>query len=140
MEDTALKYQAPASVILTLFVFFSILRPLDAEAQSREITSTCFYWPTGTRNYSAGGFSGWLADRCEWSGNMDYDEGKYHPATDIGAPEGDPVYAIADGEIVYISVNGWEENNYGIFIKHKLNTGEEFLALYGHIVPDSGDL
>jgi len=71
---------------------------------------------------------------------MDYDEGKYHPATDIGAPEGDPVYAIADGEIVYISVNGWEENNYGIFIKHKLNTGEEFLALYGHIVPDSGDL
>jgi len=69
-----------------------------------------------------------------------YTDGYYHLGQDIEANEGDNVYAIADGEIVYVSVSGWGEGNYGLLVKHRLNTGEEFLALYGHVRPLREDL
>lgn len=43
------------------------------------------------------------------------------------------VYAIADGEVFYISYNNWGAGNIGVFVKHKLSDGSFFLGLYGHI-------
>jgi hypothetical protein len=104
-------------------------------------TDTGFFYPTGEAGPYR--YAGWLArgDRDEDNdGYNDYDEGLYHLGVDMEADVGDIVYAIADGEIVYVSVNGWGEGNYGLLVRHKLNTGESFLALYGHVRPIREDL
>lgn len=99
--------------------------------------------PGGKQNYGYDGactyydYAGWLArgDRG------DYALGSYHIGQDIQANVGDNVYAIADGYVISISGPGYEhgwdknvgDNNLGIVIRHKLNDGSEFLALYGHV-------
>jgi murein DD-endopeptidase MepM/ murein hydrolase activator NlpD len=94
-----------------------------------------FVYPNGKAGPYA--YAGWLAGG---PGMPPYQTGYYHLGQDMEANEGDNVYAIADGEIIYVSVSDWGEGNFGLLIKHKLNTGEEFLALYGHVRPNSGDL
>jgi murein DD-endopeptidase MepM/ murein hydrolase activator NlpD len=71
---------------------------------------------------------GWLA-RDKYYGWTQ----KYHIAQDIPAKVGEPVYAIADGYIVHVSTGGWGDGNVSIFVKHTLDTGETFLAVYGHV-------
>lgn len=100
-----------------------------------DITSSGFVYPIGRSEPYA--FDGWLAGA---SGMPPYEEGYYHLGQDMEANEGDRVYAIANGEIVYVSVSGWGDGNYGILVKHKLDTGEEFLALYGHVRPNREEL
>ena len=100
-----------------------------------DITNTGFVYPTGKAGPYT--YAGWLAGDPEMP---PYQEGYYHLGQDMEANEGDDVYAIADGEIIYVSVSGWGEGNFGLLVKHKLNTGEEFLALYGHVRPNSEDL
>lgn len=82
-------------------------------------------------------YAGWLAGGPEMP---PYTEGYYHLGQDMEGNVGDNVYAITDGEIVYVSVDGWGDGNYGLLVKHRLNTGEEFLALYGHVRPNREDL
>ena len=94
-----------------------------------------FVYPTGKAEPYT--YAGWLAGG---PGMPPYQEGYYHLGQDMEADEGDNIYAIADGEIVYVSVSGWGAGNFGLLIKHKLNTGEDFLALYGHVRPNSEDL
>ena len=94
-----------------------------------------FVYPTGKSGPYT--YAGWLAGG---PGMLPYQNGYYHLGQDIEANEGDDVYAIADGKIIYVSVGGWGEGNFGLLIKHKLNTGEDFLALYGHVRPNSEDL
>lgn len=63
----------------------------------------------------------------------------YHLGFDIAGNVGDPIYSVLDGEIVF---NG-EFNGYGsigprtmgglIIIRHKNNSGDYFLAEYGHL-------
>jgi len=96
-----------------------------------ERTPTGFIYPIG-RSTFASNMPGWLAG----GPNMpQYHKGYYHLGVDMDAPRGAPVYAIADGEIVYVSTNNWGAGNYGVFIRHRLASGEEFLALYGHVRP-----
>jgi murein DD-endopeptidase MepM/ murein hydrolase activator NlpD len=97
-----------------------------------EKTGTGFYFPTGTSQL--GSYAGWLASGC--FGNRDYLQNNYHLGKDIAAEIGDVVYAISDGIVTNRSTNGWESTNIGIVIKHKLNDGTEFLAVYGHIISD----
>ena len=94
-----------------------------------------FVYPTGKVEPYA--YAGWLAGG---PGMPPYQAGYYHLGQDIEAKEGDNVYAIADGEIIYVSVSGWGEGNFGILIKHRLNTGEDFVAVYGHVRPNSANL
>jgi len=115
---------------------------------SSALTGTGFAYPTGLAPtertyygyngaYKYYSYAGWLA-RSD-TGNYPL-TGYYHIGQDIPAAIDTPVYPIADGEIVYVSVNGWNyntlDNNYGLLVKHKLNDGTEFLALYGHIRPN----
>jgi len=66
--------------------------------------------------------------------------GNYHLAVDRKCKEGDPVYAVADGEIVWYSseVCGYlamdpHLRGGAIVIRHVNSEGEPFYALYGHI-------
>ena len=63
-----------------------------------------------------------------------------HMGIDIWAPAGEPVYAPADGELVY-QTNNDETGNYGptIVLKHDLPNGPVY-ALYGHLSVASLDL
>ena len=98
-----------------------------------EKTPTGFYWPTGTDKF--GDYPAYLDDGC--FGHIDYEDGYYHIGQDIMANVGDNVYAIADGENIHKSPNGWNfennDENIGIVIHHVLENGDEFIAVYGHI-------
>lgn len=108
----------------------SLLVGLDAqEVWAIDQTSTGFFYPTGTNNLSS--YAGWLASGC--NSNQDYFKNLYHLGKDIKAARGTAVFAISDGEVAYISKNGWGQDNLGIVLKHTLNDGSQFLALYGHV-------
>ena len=102
----------------------------EAAASSVPQTSTGFYWPTGNSNL-AGTCGTWLG-RDSNSGGC-YFDGEYHIGMDILAPEGASVYPISDGVVTNKSTNGWGTGNVGIVIRHTLNDGSQFLALYGHV-------
>ena len=97
-------------------------------------TATGFFYPTGRSDPYAANMPGFLAGG---PGMPPYQTGVYHLGQDMEANVGDPVYAISDGEIVYVSAptGGWGDDNYGLIVKHKLSDGTEFLALYGHVRP-----
>ncbi len=97
-------------------------------------TQTGFYYPTGTKNYGTSGGE-WLGRDVKNGGK--YTDGYYHLGKDIISPYDSPVYAIADGEIIKTSYGGWGDNNVGVFVKHTLNDGTQFMALYGHIKGNS---
>jgi len=103
-------------------------------ARLTQRSGSIFFYPTGTDEL--GDYTGWLERDAEHGGF--YEKGYYHIGHDIAAAVNTNVYAIADGEVIYIDGGGsWNKNptdgNIGIFIKHKLNDGTEFLALYGHV-------
>ena len=89
-------------------------------------TETGFFYPTGKSGPYQ--YAGWLAKGCD-----EYICGYYHLGQDMEANGGDNVYAIADGVVTYISHGGWGEGNLGIVLRHELDTGQEFLSLYGHV-------
>ena len=106
-------------------------------------SEVAFYYPTvGTPPY--GSFANWHAgcrglDGCE--SRLSYGGGGfYHLAQGMPAEAKEPVYAFTDGEIVYVSVNGWGVDNYGLIIKHRDTDGSTFYALYGHIRPNDPNL
>jgi hypothetical protein len=110
---------------------------LDLEPGQFQRTETGFVYPTGRGDY-ADNMPGWLAGGpdIQQSYRIDY----YHLGADMDSPRNAPVYAIADGEIVYVSTVGWGAGNYGLFVRHRLENGQEFLALYGHVRPTDSSL
>ena len=122
-------------VLVSVLITTAGMEVVWAQSAPPDITVSGFIYPTGRPEPYA--YAGWLAGG---PGMPPYIEGFYHLGQDMEANEGDDVYAIADGEIVYVSVGGWGVGNYGLLVKHRLNTGEEFLALYGHVIPNREDL
>lgn len=65
----------------------------------------------------------------------DYIDGYYHIGVDMMCSPGDYVYAISDGVVIkYDEGEAWGSGNVGVLIKHQQANGNEFVALYGHIV------
>jgi murein DD-endopeptidase MepM/ murein hydrolase activator NlpD len=94
-------------------------------------TPTGFFWPIGTGTPFRETCGTWLGRDREHGGC--YFDGLYHIGFDMLYGLDNPVYAISPGVVVYRSPNGWGTGNIGLFIKHTLDDGSEFLALYGHI-------
>ncbi len=90
-----------------------------------DLTETGFYYPTGS--HTLGSYAGWLAVPPA------YFDGYYHIGKDIDTGEVAPVYAISNGIVIYISSGGWGTNNKGVFVRHTLVDGSQFVALYGHV-------
>lgn len=131
-------------VLIALLLLFLTVSTAEGQSSPKR-TSTGFYWPTGTD--SLGNYAGWLYDGCPWSQHPygTYDSNLYHIGWDIQANVGDPVYAVADGEVIGISsgpFSGWPYNatdvkskdNIGVLVKHQLADGTDFIAVYGHII------
>jgi len=95
-------------------------------------TDTGFYWPTGKTPEI---ISAWKAQKCnpDWP-LYGYATKHVHSGTDIYADYSDSVYAIADGIVKWVSQNDWGAGNVALIIHHKLDSGEVFTAVYGHIV------
>lgn len=108
----------------------SVLTVLN-DAPSVEQTETGFYYPLGRRNFDSA-CGRWLARDKLSKPKGCYFGGLYHLGVDMMAKRvGDPVYPIADGEVIGMSTDG--EKNAAVFIKHKLSDGSDFVAVYGHI-------
>jgi len=91
-------------------------------------TSTGFYYPTGDDTpyiYPSAFFGATPGDG--------YFSNRWHCADDIAANQGDPVYAVAEGDVVTVSTGGWGTGNVGLIVKHRCSNGRYFLAVYGHI-------
>lgn len=87
-------------------------------------TPTGFIYPSNS--YWGGEYVGWLQYN---SGN-----GLYHLGIDFKQNAGDPVYAIADGEVVAATTRyDGPDKGGALVVKHQLNDGSYFTALYGHI-------
>jgi len=102
-------------------------------------TPTGFCWPTGRAASKKD--NNYLDNGC--GENQSYESGKIHIGADIYAKYGSPVYAIADGVVYDISFNGWDvegadpKKNAAVLIKHTLNDGTSFIAIYGHLLKAS---
>lgn len=92
--------------------------------------SSGFVPPAGT--LETGGYLGWLQL------NPDFGPKALHLGVDFRKNVGDPVFAIADGEIV---LENREVGSYGgvgspggaMIIKFRSDTGQSFYGLYGHV-------
>lgn len=69
----------------------------------------------------------WPADHHFLSG-FDYNPAANHPAIDIDGDEGDPIYAVDNGVVVYAGWNNW---GYGNMIV--INHGNGWQTLYAHL-------
>ena len=98
-----------------------------ARAAAPSAGSGGWFWPVGSEEF--GGYAGFLAPR---GGNV-------HVAQDMHAKKGSPVYAVGDGTVW---ISRADTGGYGvggrpggcIIIVHRTGAGEEFRALYGHLL------
>ena len=86
-------------------------------------------YPAGSSNYQ---YLSWLCYNSAFSG--------YHLAQDMANPQGDPVYAVDSGDVIYSSscVGGYGGPSGGtcggaLVIRHRAKDGTWFTALYGHL-------
>jgi murein DD-endopeptidase MepM/ murein hydrolase activator NlpD len=103
--------------------------PLSSTLYFNTKSSSGYFWPTGSDyNGSRLGFG---------LPNPDFNN-QLHLGQDFQAPEGDNVYAIADGKIIEADFHvpkygGLTKPGGAIKILHTAPDGKQFIALYGHI-------
>ena len=133
-------------ILATICCFIST----PSAAWALDMTSTGFYYPTGSSKWPATG-GNWMSRDAAHGGG--YVDGYYHIAQDMPIGEGSAVYPISGGKVVkiyttyagYIYVNGvktYTDDVYGLgtgnsvmFVQHTLQDGTPFLAEYMHVRP-----
>jgi murein DD-endopeptidase MepM/ murein hydrolase activator NlpD len=132
-----------AAALLTvalLSVAAAVARPSPAAAESAAARAAAaahgvapqpgrggWFWPIGSEDF--GSYAGFLEPR---GGNV-------HVAQDMHAKKGSPVYAVGDGTVW---ISRADTGGYGvsgspggcIIVVHRTGAGEEFRALYGHLL------
>ena len=104
----------------------AVLSGPGGRARAVDQTPTGFYYPTGSRNVASADF---LAGTV---GHKAYISGFYHLGQDMPESLGDPLYAIADGDVIESgSPSGYESDAF--VVKHQTADGVTFYALYGHV-------
>lgn len=91
-----------------------------------------FCWPTGKSNPRI------TIKHLEHDTNRggSYHKGYYHLGVDISAEADSKVWLVSDGTIISTSLNGWTgggTQNYALLVRHTLEDGTKFIALYGHL-------
>jgi murein DD-endopeptidase MepM/ murein hydrolase activator NlpD len=109
--------------------------PLQESGTVVARTPTGFYYPTGSK--PAGPLGNGSFGSTKDDGGYPV-PGVWHCGFDIEGEQGDPVFAIADGDVVLISENGWSSSNespenFAYLICHTLSNGQKFVAVYGHV-------
>lgn len=89
-------------------------------------------WPTGSDFHSQISSCGSWLGRDSANGGC-YISGYYHIGIDILVPRDTGVFAIANGTVTHVSSNGWGTGNVGLVIRHRVEDGSEFMAVYGHV-------
>ena len=94
--------------------------------------------PSGNYNKYTGGVMAWPT-RIEKRVNSIYAPngrsdtfgytGSAHRGVDIRAPYGTPIYAAADGQVIYVNKSGWG-GGYGLYVV--ISHGNGIYTLYGH--------
>ncbi len=94
--------------------------------------------PNGNYNKYTGGVMAWPT-RIEKRVNSIYAPngrsdtfgyaGSAHRGVDIRAPQGTPIYAAADGQVIYVNRSGWG-GGYGLYVV--ISHGNGIYTLYGH--------
>ena len=119
------------TIRLWMVLFLSLFSTL---AFAIDKTPTGFYYPTGTASFDSA-CGTWLG-RDPANGGC-YFDGYYHVGVDMMTRSIDAnIYAIADGKIVGISNDpqSWGPGNCALVIRHNKQNGEEFIAVYGHLI------
>jgi murein DD-endopeptidase MepM/ murein hydrolase activator NlpD len=80
-----------------------------------------------TAGVAGAGVFVWPANNHYLSG-FDYDTGANHPGIDIDGNEGDPVFAVDSGVVVYAGWNNWGYGNVVV-----INHGNGWQSLYAHL-------
>ena len=109
-----------------IVVFITLaLTVISTNAYALLTSKTGFIYPADS--YWSGKYVGWL--------QVNGGNGQYHLAIDFDKNVGDPIYAIADGEVVDTRTQyvGGQNEGGALVIKHQLSNGDDFTALYGHI-------
>ena len=103
--------------------FYSLLRPVLEHPNG-------WLYPAGSSNYQ---YLGWLGPGPPQFGG-------FHLAQDMANPQGDPVYAVDTGDVIYSStcVGGYGGPSGAtcggaLVIQHRAKDGRWFTALYGHL-------
>lgn len=108
------------SVFLTA-IFYIPQSVLAGNLSNGANTATSFQYPVHPTYYESGYIFG-----------QDLGNSKYHTGQDIRASAGTPVFAAANGIIVYSDngIGGW---GWLIIIEHQLANGAWYYSLYGHL-------
>lgn len=89
-------------------------------------------WPTGTSN---------IGNYLKWHDmNSNYKDSGPHLGIDIKADEDDNVYAIADGKVMFSSMDrhgyggvDWDDIGGDLVVEHYDSNNQPFTVLYGHV-------
>ncbi|HEX8396245.1 MAG TPA: peptidoglycan DD-metalloendopeptidase family protein [Pyrinomonadaceae bacterium] len=102
-------------------------------------TGTGFFYPLGVTSWTKTGGT-WLG-RDRWydtDGAPAYFDGYYHLGVDMPANVGDSVFTITNGRVVAINTSSdWGAGNVAVLVQHTLSNGQQFLAVYAHVVIDA---
>ncbi|MCI5145783.1 MAG: M23 family metallopeptidase [Candidatus Electrothrix sp. AR3] len=109
-------------IFLTSKAVVSRKNPVSLKKNTKDV-----YWPLNKFRYSTPGK--WLALRGR--------RGDLHLGVDMFGALGQRVRAVTGGRVYAISKNGWGRGNVAMLIKHQLDDGRWFIALYGHMKKSS---
>jgi murein DD-endopeptidase MepM/ murein hydrolase activator NlpD len=112
-----------------VFLCTGVMTFISVEGNAGEQFNPGFFSPTGDTQSQVS--DGWLANGC--GPGESYVSGLYHIGIDFPLSYDSLVYALWDGVVVDISPNGWGDGNVGIVVKSKLENGQDFLWLVGHV-------
>jgi murein DD-endopeptidase MepM/ murein hydrolase activator NlpD len=123
----AWKMSAVSRLVKVVILSLAALGAFAAAAVAAPGTNG-WHWPAGTE--ATGGYLGWLGYNSAYGG--------YHLGQDFKMNWGDPIYAIAAGEVLEArsDVGGYGPGGTAggaVLILHKTSAGQDFKALYGHV-------
>jgi len=116
--------------IIALFMLFIIANPIPTTAQTTDcgVVEQAIF-PVDTNTFTLTQGFGVASPRHN---------GRFHTGADWYAGRdttlGQPIRAVARGRVTIASPNGWGRDGGVIILEHRLNNGDIFYSMYGHVM------